>query len=268
VRPEISHGSGNIVSDQISFRHRLRNRERLLGTFVKTNAFQLIEILGTTGLDFVVIDAEHAPFDRNSLDVMTLAARASNLPALVRIPGTAPDVILNVLDIGATGLLVPHIRSAEDAGHALMATRYSGAGRGFSNSSRAGVYGKLGMTELVTAADRDTVVIGQIEDREAVECIDSIIAINELDCLFIGRADLAVSYGVFDINHPQVTSAVTKICAACAAAGKAAGIFLADDRSIEDYEKMGVTFFVIGSDQSFVRAQAASLQANFQRRGS
>lgn len=256
------------MTDQLSFRNRLRSRERLLGTFVKTNAFQLIEILGTTGLDFVVIDAEHAPFDRNSLDVLMLAARASNLPALVRIPGTAPDVILNVLDIGATGLLVPHICSAEDAGHTLMATRYVGGGRGFSNSSRAGGYGKLSMTELVTAADRDTVVIGQIEDREAVECIDSIIAMSELDCLFIGRADLAVSYGVFDLNHPQVTGAVTKVCAACAAAGKAAGIFLADDRDIEDYEKLGVTFFVIGSDQSFLRTQAAALQASFRRRGS
>jgi 2-keto-3-deoxy-L-rhamnonate aldolase RhmA len=254
------------VNGQLSFRDKLRGRERMVGTFVKTNAFQLIEVLGTTGLDFIVIDAEHAPFDRNNLDVLVLAARASNTPALIRIPSTAPEIILNALDIGATGLLIPHICRAEDAEHAIMLTRYGNGGRGFSNSSRAGNYGALSMAELVPSADRGTVVIGQIEDRDAVERIDSITAVIDLDCLFIGRADLAVSYGVLDVNHPLIIDAVRKICAACAAAGKAVGIFLADDRSIEEYEKMGVTFFLIGSDQSFLRAQALALKASFRRR--
>ncbi|WP_454873535.1 HpcH/HpaI aldolase family protein [Paraburkholderia xenovorans] len=247
-----------------SFRDRLRERQRLLGTFVKTNAFQLIEVLGTTGLDFIVIDAEHAPFDRSGLDTLMLAARSSSLPALVRIPGSSPDVILGVLDLGGTGLLVPHVRSASDAGRVLASTRYTGNGRGFSNSTRAGHYGKLGMSELVTVADRETVVIAQIEDREAVECIDSIIAVRELDCLFIGRADLAVSYGVLDIYHPVVTDAVMKVCQQCHAAGKPLGIFLADGRDIEYYEKLGVTLFVIGSDQSFLRAHATTLREDFQ----
>jgi 2-keto-3-deoxy-L-rhamnonate aldolase RhmA len=80
-----------------------------VGTFVKTLSPHVVEILGPTGLDFAAIDAEHAPFDRAALDLMMLAGRAARLPIHVRIPDTAPATILSVLDVGAAGLVVPHV---------------------------------------------------------------------------------------------------------------------------------------------------------------
>jgi 2-keto-3-deoxy-L-rhamnonate aldolase RhmA len=216
------------------FRERIRQRDLLLGTFVKTAAYQVVEVLGTTGLDFVVIDAEHAPFDRNQLDVCMLAARAAMLPAPVRLPNGAADTVLNVLDVGATGLLVPHAMSG-GVRQVLATSRYRGGTRGFSNSSRAGGYGRIGMAELIDTSDRETVVIFQIEDRESVEHIEEIAAIEELDCLFIGRADLALSFGVFDTHHPDVDVTVNRIIAACTAARRPIGIFLADGRDVERY---------------------------------
>jgi 2-keto-3-deoxy-L-rhamnonate aldolase RhmA len=85
-----------------TFRQRVRRRERLAGTFVKTAAHPLVEVLGTTGLDFIVIDAEHAPFDRAAIDACVLAARAGALPALVRVADETAATILGVLDAGAT----------------------------------------------------------------------------------------------------------------------------------------------------------------------
>lgn len=90
-----------------SFRRRLHAGETLVGTFLKTPTSHATEIVGELGFDFVVIDQEHAPFDRMSTDVALLAARAMNVPALVRVPG--PETILSVLDCGATGVLVPHV---------------------------------------------------------------------------------------------------------------------------------------------------------------
>jgi 2-keto-3-deoxy-L-rhamnonate aldolase RhmA len=225
----------------------------------------VVEVLGTTALDFIVIDAEHAPFDRQQLDVSILAARAGGLAVLVRVPNGAPDTVLNVLDVGATGLLVPHALGAADVRQVLASARYRGGVRGFSNSPRAGGYGAIGMAELVETADRDISVVCQIEDREAVERIEEIVAIDEVDCLFIGRADLAVSYATFDIGHERVDQAVKRVCAACADAGKAVGIFLGDGRELERYEDLGASLFVIGSDQAMLRAHAAALVKLFAR---
>jgi 2-keto-3-deoxy-L-rhamnonate aldolase RhmA len=246
-----------------SFRERVRSAERLLGTFVKTASYQTVEVLGAAGLDFLVVDAEHAPFGRGDLDVCMLAARAVGLPALVRIPDDADRTVLDVLDVGGAGVLVPHAKSADGARRAFRSSRYRGGVRGFSNSPRAGGYGRMGLSELAESADRNTVVVCQIEDREAVDAIESIADVDEVDCLFIGRADLAVSYGVFDVNHAQVDAAVQRTCDACRAAGKAVGVFLGDAREAKRYFDLGATLFVIGSDQSFLRAQAAAVATQF-----
>lgn len=242
-----------------AFRQRLRAREPLVGTFVKTTSYQTVEVLGASGLDFLVLDAEHAPFDRNQLDVCILAARAVGLPALVRTPDDAAETVLQVLDMGAAGVLVPHVVSPEDVRRVVAASRYRQGVRGFSNSPRAGGYGRVPMIQHIEVSDRDAAVVCQVEDRQAVEAIDAIAAVDEVDCLFIGRADLAVSYEVYDLAHAAVDAAVERVCKACRTAGKASGVFLGDTRDVPRYLDLGVTLFVISSDQSLLRSQAGAL---------
>jgi 2-keto-3-deoxy-L-rhamnonate aldolase RhmA len=241
------------------FRQKVRSRTRLAGTFVKTASHQTVETLGTTGLDFIVIDSEHAPFSQNALDVCLLGARASQLPALVRIVDAQAATILQALDLGATGLLVPHAQTAEGIRAVLSNARYRAGSRGFSNSSRAGNYGSMPMRQMIDASDSEVVVVFQIEDREAVEAIETLAALEEVDCFLIGRADLAVSYGVFDPTHPEVYAAAVKVCKACAAANKAVGIFLADTSELDHWLQLGVSLFVIGSDQALLRLQADAI---------
>ncbi|NMM05933.1 aldolase/citrate lyase family protein [Polaromonas sp.] len=241
-----------------SFRQAVRARNRLAGTFVKTASHQTVEVLGTSGLDFIVIDAEHAPFSQNALDICLLAARATQLPALVRIADSQPATILQALDMGATGLLVPHAKTVAGIQAVLACTRYRGGSRGFSNSSRAGQYGLTPMLPLVDAADRDVAVVFQIEDREAVEAIETLAALKEVDGFLIGRADLAVSYGVFDPAHPEVYAATVRICQACVALKRPVGMFLANLSELDEWIQRGVSFFVIGSDQAYLRAGASA----------
>src|SRR6185436_154766 len=135
--------AGGRPPNMTSFRNRFARRDVLIGTFIKTPTTHATEILGTLGFDFVVIDEEHAPFDRAQTDVLLLAARASNLAGLVRVPSAAPEGLLSVLDCGASGVLVPHVKSPEMARQIVAACRYRGGSRGFSASSRAGRYGGL-----------------------------------------------------------------------------------------------------------------------------
>ena len=246
-----------------SLRQRLRAREPLFGTFFKTPSHQLMEVLGGAGLDFVVIDAEHAPFDRATLDTCLLAARAHSLPALVRVRDNASANILDGLDLGAAGIVAPHACSTASIEAIIGATRYRGGTRGFSNSPRAGNYGLVSMTQHLDDSDRDSVVVCQIEDREAIERIGAIAAIDGADCLFIGRADLAVSYGVYDVDHPQVKAAVAAVCEAGAAAGKAIAIHIGNMREAQPYLDMGVSMFVVGSEQSVLRSAFADMRKQF-----
>ncbi|MGZ3274959.1 MAG: aldolase/citrate lyase family protein, partial [Caulobacteraceae bacterium] len=107
-----------------SFRDRLLRRELLAGAFIKTPTTHPTEIIGGCGFDFVVIDQEHAPFDRVVTDAILLAARASGIAALVRTPTAGHDQILGVLDDGATGVLAPHISTPEKAKALVDACRY------------------------------------------------------------------------------------------------------------------------------------------------
>jgi 2-keto-3-deoxy-L-rhamnonate aldolase RhmA len=244
-----------------SFRRRVRRRDRLVGTFVKTPAHQVVEVLASTDLDFLVIDAEHAPFGRADIDVGVLGARASGMPVLVRIPNVQADTVLNVLDVGATGILVPHARCEHTVREAIAASRYRCGTRGFSNSPRAGGYGCIAMSRHVDQADRDAVVIGQVEDSDAIGVVERLAAIDEVDCLFVGRADLALSMGADDIQDPRVEEAVAHVLATCRAAGKASGVFVADAGECARFERLGASLFIVGSDQSLLRSYVGHVTA-------
>src|SRR5580704_11938958 len=153
---------------QISFRQRFLSVELLLGTFIKTPTTHAIEILGALGFDFVVIDEEHAPFDRVTIDNLLLAARASNVAGIVRVAESSPAKLLAALDDGATGVLVPHVFSVGKAKEMVAACRYRRGKRGFSNSPRAGGYGQLGVWDHVDKADASVTVVAMIEDPEAL----------------------------------------------------------------------------------------------------
>lgn len=251
------------MTQKLTFRQQLRAGHRLFGTFFKTPAYQLVEVLGGADLDFIVIDAEHASFDRAALDVCLLAARSSQLPALVRVQSTIESHILDALDLGASGIVAPHARNAECVRKIISAARYRDGSRGFSNSPRAGGYGTTSMQAHIAASDRDNAIVCQIEDREAVEDIHAIAAIDEADCLFIGRADLAVSYGTYDVEHPTVKTAVQIVCDAGKAKGKSVGIHVSSVKEMQTYLAMGVTMFIVSSEQAVLRTAFADMAQKF-----
>ncbi|TAL79643.1 MAG: aldolase [Burkholderiaceae bacterium] len=256
------------MAEHLSLRRRIQERERVIGTFLKTSSYQTVEILGTTGIDFIVIDSEHACFSRHDIDTCMLAARASNLPALVRVSSSAETPIREALDVGATGIMAPHAKSAQVTKDIVAATRYRNGIRGFSNSPRAGGYGTIGMAQHIAQSDENTIVICQIEDRDAIEDIDAVASVLEVDCLFIGRADLALSYGASSVTDSNVENAIVRICAACEKAKKPIGIFLADTAQVDHYMKLGITLFVIGSDQSLLRNSTINMGRAFKQMNS
>lgn len=251
-----------------TLRQRWLAGERLVGTFVKTTSHQTVEILARTGLDFIVLDAEHAPFDRASLDLSLLAARALRLPALVRIPDSTAGSVAAALDLGADGVLVPHIADVAVARCVAQACRYRGGTRGFSTSARSGDYGRADVAQYLDEADERTLVIAQIEDVAALNRLDELLTVPGIDGFFIGRADLAVSMGAVGVRACEVQWAVDQIAAAARARRRPLAIFLAEARpqDIARFAEAGATLFVIGSDQSLLKEAATAVMTTFHSR--
>lgn len=251
----IPHGE---FSAQPTFRQRFTQGEALIGTFIKTPSFHTTEILGALGFDFIVIDAEHAPFDRASTDAALLAARATGTAGIVRVAEPTPPKLLAALDDGAAGVLVPHVASAASALAIAQACRYRDGKRGFSNSPRAGGYGRLDMTTHVANQDAATAVIAIIEDPEALDALDAIVAVDGIDGFFVGRADLAVALGATSTADPRVQQATERIITAAGAAGKPVCIMVASKAEALAFKTLGATSFIISSDQGLMQ-QAAKL---------
>ena len=249
----------------MNFKSRIAAGDALLGTFLKTPHPHVVEVLASTGLDCICIDAEHAPFDRRDIDLCIMAARAGGMPVLVRTPNSSAEQILNALDCGADGVLVPHVRSAAEARAVAAAAHYStGAkapGRGYAGSSRAAGYGTATMPGHRAASAARTVVVAQIEDAEALGEIDAIAGVAGIDALFIGRIDLTVSLGCASPDDPAVIAATQRIVAACVTAGRPVGMFVSRTSDVAMWRNQGAALFLLGSDHGFVREGALALRA-------
>lgn len=255
--------------DPNSLRARIRRREPLCGTFVKTRSHEVIEVLALSGLDFLCLDAEHAAWDRHSMDVALAVANAIGLPCLVRLPDGSPAQILMALDSGATGVVVPHCDSAEKASSVARAAHFAGpgktiGGRGFAGSTRWAGFQTKPIADVL-AMDANTVVLAQIEEPEAVDAIDAIAAVPDVDGLFVGPADLAVCHGETDIAHPKVRDAIGTVGAAAAQHGKAAVTFAPNAGFVEPLKALGVSMFFLASEQAWMLQGAKGLVADFKQ---
>lgn len=240
------------MSPVATFRHRLLSKEILIGTFVKTPSPIICEVLGLTELDTVCLDAEHAPFDRVELDSCVQALRAAQKPSLIRVAANSQEYILQALDYGATGVVVPHVKTPEQAAAIVKAARFGKGGRGYSGSTRAAGYTTKPMQKHLNDSATETTVIAQIEDPTAVAAIDEICSVDGIDCLFIGRVDLTVAFKTDSPHDNVVIKAIEKVCKAGQESGKTIGMFVPDDTEAKKWMAQGATLFLLSSDHSFI----------------
>lgn len=238
---------------------RLAGGELIVGTFIKTPSPMLVEVLALSALDCLCLDAEHSPFDRATIDACVFAARAGEMDIVVRVPSAAPEHLLHALDCGAAGVVVPHVRSAEEARAAVKACHYGRGGRGYAGSSRAAGYATIPMSQHKANSLARTVVIAQIEDPEAVEAIEEIAAVEGVDALYIGRVDLTVAYGVERLDDARVVTAMETVCAAARRFDRPVGMYLSNPEEVALWREKGATLFLLGSDHGFLLSGAAEL---------
>lgn len=236
---------------------RLKGSDTVYGLFCSTPAALSIEIIASAGYDFVVIDLEHTLISAEQLSAMLLAARASNIAALVRI--AAHHQALQALDAGAEGIVFPHIRTEQEARDAVHLCHFSPLGKRSLNSTCHSRYGRDDLTDSMYAAQQHILVIAMIEDLNGLAQAKNIAATDGIDVLLEGAADLSQSFGLpWQTRHPDVRAAILDIHAAARCHNK---IFCALPRIPEDFDRWhhdGVRMFVLGDDRGITRRAMAN----------
>lgn len=227
-----------------TLRERVRAGDRLLGLIFKMPAPFVVEMAAHAGFDLVVLDGEHGGDDTEALEHHIRAAEGAGIPALVRIGARTPIDVLRALDAGAAGIIAPHVVDASTAQEVVCDAHYPPIGRrGLATSTRAGKHGFVPLREHVERAARDTTVIVQIEDEEALPRVGDIAGVPRVDMVFIGPTDLSLSLGhPGDLEHPDVRGAIDGIIADVQAAGGVQlGAFARNERDAQTWLGRGVS---------------------------
>jgi len=226
------------------------------------------EVCATAGFDWLLLDSEHAPNDvRAILQQLQAVAAYPSHPIVRPVTGDAA-LIKQLLDIGAQTLLIPMVDSAEQARRMVSAVRYPpqgirGVGSAAARASRWGL-----RADYLARANDEVCLLVQAETRQALDNLEEICAVDGIDGVFIGPADLAASLGHRgNPGHPEVQAAIEDAMRRIVASGKAAGTLVSDNALARRYLELGCTYVAVGLDVRLLATSARSLRADFAEGG-
>ena len=202
------------------------------------------------GLDFVLIDMEHGPFEIPQVARMIAAFKATEISPLVRIPASEYHFVSRVMDAGAHGIMAPNVRSPEQARLLNSSMRYAPEGnRGLGLGSAHNDYVRPDSVAYMAEANRRNVLICQIESVTALECLDEIAAVPGVDCLWVGQMDLTQSMGIVgQFRHPDFLAALEKVAETASATGKFAGIQPGSPEQAREWMEIGYNVVSYSTD--------------------
>ncbi|MEI9420340.1 HpcH/HpaI aldolase/citrate lyase family protein [Mesorhizobium sp. Cs1299R1N1] len=243
------------------FRQKCIGKSSLVGSFAAIPHPVAVEVMALAGLDFLCIDWEHAQISREMIESMVRAADVHRVPAMVRVPGHAPEAIQAALDSGAQGVLVPRVSTPAQAAMAVKASRYPPRGERGVGPGRAAGYGYR-IPEYLAGANERTVVAIQVETVEGLANVDAIAAVEGVDMVFVGPGDLSVSIdAIGPKGADKLADAIRRIIGVTIAHDKTSGIFCASPQTVGQWAAVGASFFVLASDTMFLGAGAAANHA-------
>ena len=210
------------IDAKTRFLSMIKEGRKTLGILVTSLDPASTDIMDASGFDYVVLDNEHGRLSRVDVEHHVRAAERGGAIPFVRILENSPSLIQSMLDVGAHGLVVPHVDSADDARAAVAASRYAPGGRrGMCPACYAGEYGLDNWPAHVEASDANVMIIPIIESRRAVENIEEIVAVDGIDIVHFGPGDLSADMGLdFNSERGRMEAAYRKVCDAAHAAGK------------------------------------------------
>lgn len=243
-----------------NLKQRLLNGETLNGCWLNLGSAVTAEIVGLSGFDWVLIDLEHGAGSESTTLSQIQALEHTNAGVIVRAESTEPQRIHRVLDMGAEGVMCPKVRNAEEALKVVKGLHYPPFGnRGVAKMVRATQFAQ-NFNEYYQKSRDQILGVVQIETIEVLSHLDEVAAIEGVDVLFIGPADLSMELGIFgQFDHPLFVETLNKIVDAAKRANKAAGILFFNPDDYQRYHNLGIRFLACGADATFVAEGARTM---------
>ena len=239
----------------------------VLGTFLQIPSAQVVELLGLAGFDFVIIDLEHGAIGLETCQELIRAAASTGITPMVRASHCDEVAIRQPLDMGAAGVHVPQIHSAEMARKAVRSAMFFPRGeRGLQPFVRAASYRSYPTAEFLERSNSETVIVLHIEGKEGVANFDEIAAVEGVDVAFIGPYDLSHSLGIPGmVQSPLVRQKMQEVISKAAGRKLAVGTFCDDTRVAMEWRKLGVTYLAVGLDAAILFSAAKRIVAQMKQ---
>ena len=244
---------------------RLYDGEVCLGTWIFIPSPEIVEIVGLSGFDFIVIDMEHSPISHNRSIELLRAAELHGLNSIIRVPTLNSSSILRALDSGAHGIQVPHIKNKLSASTAVKYSKYFPQGiRGMAPNARAGLYSYDHSVDTPSNQNNSTLVSLNVEGIEGVKNLSEISKVENVDVIFIGPYDLSQSLGFpGETERPEVLNLIEKSIKVIRSSGKIAGCFCRDYKKLNTLVDMGVQYITFSADGPIIRNAFQDIKSNF-----
>jgi len=246
-----------------TFKRALKAGKPQIGLWSTLSSSYTVEVVAGAGFDWLLLDTEHSPSDLENLLTQLQAAAPYPTHAVVRVPWNEMVNMKRVLDIGAQSFLVPYVQNVEEARSAVAHTRYPPAGvRGVAGTTRATRFGRV--KDYAKRAHEEICVLVQVETQSALQNIEAICAIEGVDGVFIGPADLHASMGhAGETANPKVKPLIDDAIRRIRKAGKAPGILTPNEADARHWLECGALFVAVGSDAGILARGADALAAKF-----
>jgi len=242
-----------------SFAERLRGGERLLAASATISPV-LAELLGRSGFDWLFIDAEAFPLTMSEILELVRGSELAGTAPVVRMNNDDPSEIRQILDMGAAGVIIPLVKTAEQTRRIVEAARFAPQGNRGVTAGRSRGYGYgRNAAEYAASANRETAVIVMVEEREGLSNVDEIAAVDGLDGIFVGPGDMTISLGCpNEPMHPDMRAAFAAIASAARRNDVALGTFPSSKEMYDLCYEEGYRFFLAGLDTGFARSAAVA----------
>jgi 4-hydroxy-2-oxoheptanedioate aldolase len=247
------------------FKRAIREGRPQIGLWASLCSNLSVEVIASSGFDWILIDTEHAPNEVPMVMSQLQAAALGTAAPVVRPAWNDMVIMKRLLDVGAQNFLVPYVQTPEEARAAVAATRYPPKGvRGVATLHRSNRFGRV--KEYYTRIDEQICVIVQIETQKALDNLEAIAAVEGVDGLFIGPSDLSAALGFLgNSGHPQVRAAIEAAFVRIRKSGKAPGILAPIEADARHWLSLGAVVMAVGSDLGLLARQSEELARKFQK---
>lgn len=246
---------------------KLKKDQPIVGTWSIISSPIVVEILALSGFDFLILDMEHGIYDQTALDACIRACEAAGCAPIVRVPGINPSAAQWALDMGAHGIVVPQVEDAASAAMSVGMSKFAPIGsRGYNPFTRAAGYAAPSSNQVGKLRNDFGLTSIIIENQTALNELDEILEIENLDVVYVGVYDLSIALGYEgDTKHPEICRVLDQTIVRVTSAGKTAGLMVRSKEDVAKATKLGARFLVFSVDTSLLHEAAKDAVATFRQ---